>query len=81
MTVQLAVDNGLRTGRFNIVSQLKQAANSSGNETIFKDSLSLFDDLDHIKAGKDRKAVIQLFKDAGYNQWPDGRSLEEVIKR
>jgi hypothetical protein len=30
VTVQLAVDNGLRTGRFNIVSQLKQAATGPG---------------------------------------------------
>lgn len=30
VTVQLAVDNSLRTGRFNIVSQLKQAATGPG---------------------------------------------------
>jgi hypothetical protein len=30
VTVQLAVDNNLRTGRFNIVSQLKQAAAGPG---------------------------------------------------
>jgi hypothetical protein len=30
VTVQLAVDNDLRTGRFNIVSQLKQAATGPG---------------------------------------------------
>jgi hypothetical protein len=30
VSVQLAVDNGLRSGRFNIVSQLKQAANGPG---------------------------------------------------
>ncbi len=30
VTVQLAVDNNLRTGRFNIVSQLKQAATGPG---------------------------------------------------
>ena len=30
VTVQLAVDNGLRTGRFNIVSQLKQATSGPG---------------------------------------------------
>jgi hypothetical protein len=60
---------------------LKKTAKNGGNEMIFKDSLSLFDDLDHIKAGKDRKAVIQIFKDHGYEKWPDGRALEEVIRR
>ncbi len=30
VTVQLAVDNGLRSGRFNIVSQLKQASTGPG---------------------------------------------------
>ena len=60
---------------------MKQAAKNGGNEMIFKGGMSLFEDLDHIKAGGDRKAVIQIFKDHGYKKWPDGRSLEEVIKR
>ena len=62
------------------IGELKVAAKQGGNETIFKDSLSLFDDLDHIKAGSQRQAVIQIFKDHGYKKWPDGRSLEEVIR-
>ena len=33
------------------ISELKVAAKRSGNEMIFKDSMSLFEDLDHIKAG------------------------------
>ena len=62
------------------ISELKQAAKSGSNETLFKDSLSLFDDLDYINAGSQRQKVIEIFKQAGYTQWPDGRKLEDVIK-
>ena len=52
---------------------------SSNNETIFKNSLSIFEDVDRIVAGSKRDELIQIFKDAGYKKWPDGRALEEVI--
>jgi hypothetical protein len=63
------------------ISELKKTAKRSGNEMIFKDSMSLFEDLDHIKAGNDRQAVIQILRDHGYERWPDGRALEEVVKK
>lgn len=51
------------------------------NETIFRDSLSLFDDLERIvfpsKALYD-KAMKDLTK-RGYATWPDGRPLAEVL--
>ncbi|WP_066016583.1 phage minor head protein [Endozoicomonas atrinae] len=65
------------------VSQLREISRLGGNETIFKNSLSIFDDLESIRIDSldERQNVIQLFKDAGYQQWPDGRPLEQVIKR
>lgn len=63
------------------VAEWRAAATKGGNETIFKDSLSLFDDLEHIVAGSpaERDAIIDLFRQAGYATWPDGRPLTDVV--
>lgn len=64
------------------VDEWRSAARSGANETIFKNSLSLFDYLDQINTGSasERARVLQIFRDNGYQQFPDGRELEEVIK-
>lgn len=56
--------------------------NNSSDETIFKDGLSLFEDLDYIQtSGKaDRQAVIDFLKSEGYSIWPDGRPVEKVVR-
>lgn len=62
------------------ISQWKNAAKHGGNETILKNSLSLFDDVDVIVVSRsEQAAAIKLFRDAGFKTWPDGRPLEEVI--
>jgi len=60
-------------------------ANHAGrdrDETIFKDGLSLFDDLEKIVVVNetDRLEIIQWLRDRNYNKWPDGRELEDVIQ-
>lgn len=63
------------------VDEWRAAANNGSNETIFKDSLSIFDNLDYIKVGKKNRAkALALFRQNGINQWPDGRKLEDVIR-
>ena len=54
---------------------------SGNNETIFKNSLSIFEDVDYINVMTEsqKEELIQVFKDAGYKKWPDGRELDEVI--
>lgn len=54
---------------------------SGGNETIFKESLSIFDGLDRIVTGSpnERDKVIEIFKRHGYDTFPDGRPLEDVV--
>lgn len=65
-----------RTG----VSEWKKAAKGGSNETIFKNSLSLFDDLQHIVVSRgERDQVLRILKSHGYDKWPDGRSLDEVV--
>ncbi len=72
----------VQDNRFFKVKDLLKISGYSSNETIFKDSLSLFDDLDRIVAynSTEREAIIAVFKKEGYEQWPDGRKLEDVIK-
>lgn len=59
----------------------RKAARSGGNETNFRDSLSLFDDLERIvfpsKAEYDR--AIGDMRAMGYRTWPDGRALDVVF--
>lgn len=64
------------------VEEWKNAAKMSSNETIFKNSLSIFDQLESIVTSSpaERQRVIQAFRDQGYEAFPDGRALEEVIK-
>ena len=60
----------------------EQTARQSGNETIFKNSLSLFDDLDSIRVKDERRRrqVLDVLRRHGLTEWPDGRSLGEVVK-
>ena len=54
---------------------------SGGNEVIFKDTLSIFDDLAFLVVKDDREVddVIAFMRSKGYKIWPDGRPLEDVI--
>jgi hypothetical protein len=59
----------------------RKAARNGGNETNFRDSLSLFDDLERIvfpsKAEYDQ--AIGDMRALGYRTWPDGRALDQVF--
>lgn len=62
--------------------QLTSFKNDEANETIFKDSLSLYDNLKYIvvDSASDREELIIFFK-SKMQRWPDGRKIEEVIVR
>ena len=57
------------------------SANDPRNETIFKNSLSIFEDVLQINVyNQDQKdRLIKIFEEAKIYEWPDGRSLDEVI--
>ena len=61
--------------------EFKQYSERSDNETIFKGSLSLLDDVDFYKtAGPDqRKRVLAIFKANGITKMRDGRKIEDVV--
>ncbi len=67
--------------RVSTIDGWKDASRNGSNELDFKNGMSIFDGLDRIVAGSasERSAIIKIFKDHGYNKWPDGRALEEVI--
>jgi len=55
-------------------------ATNSTNEIIFKDGLSVFEDLEaFIVRPSEKKDLLAFMKDKGYKKWPDGRKLEDVI--
>ena len=60
---------------------MRANARGGGNETNFRDSVSLFDSVQHIVLDTiaDAAEARKFMRDAGYTTWPDGRSLEEVI--
>lgn len=59
---------------------INNEAASSRNETIFKDSLSIYEDLEHIVADSrsDRREIISYLK-TKMDKWPDGRDIESVV--
>lgn len=68
--------------RKSTVQEWREASRRGSNETIFKNSLSLFDEIERINlrpAYYDR--AIQMFQRAGYTTWPDGRPLTDVVKK
>lgn len=56
-------------------------ARSGRNETNFRDSLSLFDDVEQIifMTRAEMEEAIGGMRELGYRAWPDGRKLEEVF--
>jgi hypothetical protein len=57
------------------------ARNGGGNETNFRDSISLFDSVEKIVLDdvKQYQQALAWFKDQGYATWPDGRKITDVI--
>lgn len=65
------------------VSKLTVVGEQGGsNETIFKGSFSLFDNLDYVlvRTESEKEQLVKKIKLAGYNTWPDGRKIEDIVK-
>ncbi len=73
---------GVQSRRRTGISEWRGCAPYSANETIFKNGLSLFDDLVSINCSSaaEKARVLATFRSHGYDRWPDGRSLDEVVK-
>jgi hypothetical protein len=57
------------------------ARRAARDETNFKNTLSIFDDMAAIvpHSTHERNEIIQVFKRHGIEEWPDGRRLEDVV--
>lgn len=58
------------------------ASRRGSDETIFKYTVNLLENVDHITTGSasERKKIIALFHKKGIFKLPDGRKVEEIIK-
>jgi hypothetical protein len=67
--------------RHSTVDAWKKIYTRSGNETIFKNSVTLLDNIDVIVVnGSQRKqALLDVFRKHGITKLPDGRAVEQVI--
>jgi len=72
----------VRDYRVTDINKLYNLSNHASNETIFKNGVSLFDDLEAIvvRTEGERKDVIAVFKKHGYTILPDGRKVADVVK-
>lgn len=77
-----SVDRGLqRQERAVDLAGMRSNARNGGNETNFRDTVSLFDAVEHIVMRNQSEVdeAIAFMKANGYNEWPDGRALADVI--
>jgi len=63
------------------VTRRAVAARHASDETIFKYSVTLLDNIDVIAVSdaSERTRVIQAFKKHGIQRLPDGRRIEEIV--
>ncbi len=76
------VDRSLQEQRRAIdIDGMRRNAERWMNETNLRDSVSLFDSIEHIvlESQRDVADAIAFMRAQGYNEWPDGRPLAEVI--
>jgi len=76
------VDDYVRRKRLAGIEDYKRLASGGrSDETIFKYTVSLVDEIDVIKTSgaAQRAKVIELFKKKGFSKLPDGRKIEEVV--
>lgn len=62
-------------------ASFRDLSRGNSNETIFKGGLSVFDDLEAIVLSNQVEVdhAIAWLKSRGYDKWPDGRRLDEVV--
>ncbi len=74
-------DDYVRSRRGNTPAEWRQFAGSTGNETIFKYSVTLLDNVEYIVTDNatERDRVLNSFVKRGITVLPDGRKIEEII--
>jgi SPP1 gp7 family putative phage head morphogenesis protein len=75
------VDDYVRKNRGNNIDDWKKFSGKSGNETIFKYSVTLLDNIEYIVANSaaERQKIIKSFTSRGIKKLPDGRKVEDIV--
>jgi len=76
------VDDYVTKNRGASFEQWKDFSEKSSNETIFKYSVTLLDNIEHIVAGSanERNRIIESFTKRGITVLPDGRKVGDVVQ-
>jgi hypothetical protein len=71
----------VREHRHSTVDGWKRCARNSSNETIFKYSVTLLDNIEFIRtsSARERESVLRAFTSRGITRLPDGRRIESVV--
>jgi len=74
-------DDTVREQRHSTVDGWKQCARQGSNETIFKYSVTLLDNIEFIQtaSAQERDRVLRAFTSRGITRLPDGRRIESVV--
>ena len=75
------VDDYVKKNRGNNIRDWKKFSGKSNNETIFKYSVTLLDNIEYIVANStaERQKIIKSFTSRGIKKLPDGRKVEDIV--
>ena len=74
-------DDYVTSHRGSTPAEWKQYARNSGNETIFKHSITLLDNIEVIVVGSERERLrlLEVFRKRQVAELPDGRKVEDIV--
>ncbi len=73
--------NDVIENRHSTIDGFRHCAGRSGNETIFKYTVTLLDNIEEVRVNQGRRSkMLEVFKRHGISRLPDGRKVEEVVK-
>ena len=74
-------DGYVSSHRASTPAEWKQYARNSGNETIFKHSITLLDNIELIVVGSERERLrlLEVFRKRQVAELPDGRKVEDIV--
>ena len=74
-------DGYVSSHRASTAAEWKQYARNSGNETIFKHSITLLDNIEVIVVGSERERLrlLEVFRKRQVAELPDGRKVEDIV--
>jgi len=74
-------DDHVTANRGSTPTEWKAFSKRTGNETIFKNSVTILDNIELIVAGseKEKKSILAVFQKLGITKLPDGRAVKDIV--